>query len=108
MFYPRYSTTAITSKSVRVELTEFNKDISTITITGVKPVSGLTEKDIVYTPGEKVVRFMKSGSAEVTFVDDYGNEGADIVTVSNIDTNPPAVKAVPVLADDLLSVSVTF
>jgi len=98
----------ITSKSVRVELTEFSKDISTIKMTRVEIVSGLTEQDIIYTPGDKAIRFKKNGSVAMKFVDEYGNEGVDIVTVSNICTNPPAVSAKAVLAEDLLSVNVTF
>ncbi len=98
----------ITSKSVRVELTEFNKDISTIKMTGIEIISGVTSQDIVYTPGEKAIRFKKNGSVAMKFVDEYGNEGVEIVTVSNIYTNPPAVKAVATLAEDRLSVNVTF
>jgi len=98
----------ITAKSVRVELTEFNKDISTITMTGIEIISGVTSRDIVYTPGEKAIRFKKNGSVAMKFVDDYGNEGVEIVTVSNICTNPPAVEAVATLAEDRLSVTVTF
>ncbi len=98
----------ITSRSVRVELTEFNKDISTIRMTGIELVSGLTNQDIIYTPGEKVIRFKKNGSITVKFVDEFGNEGFDVVTVANICTDPPAVEAVVVLAPDLLSVDVTF
>ncbi|NLO40977.1 MAG: hypothetical protein GX115_16100, partial [Ruminiclostridium sp.] len=98
----------ITTRSVRVELTEFNKDISTIRMTGIEPVSGLTNQDIIYTPGEKVIRFKKNGSITVKFIDEFGNEGFDVVTVANICTDPPAVEAVVVLAPDLLSVDVTF
>ena len=98
----------ITAKSVRVEMTEFNKNISTIRITDVEPVSGVTDQDIMYTPGEKAIRFMKNGSVSVRFVDEYGNEGMEIITVSNIYTNPPAVEATATLAADELSVKVTF
>jgi hypothetical protein len=98
----------ITAKSVRVELTEFNKDISTIKMTGIKIISGVTDNDIIYTPGDKAIRFKKNGSVEMYFEDDYGNEGVEIVTVSNIYTNPPAVEAVATLAGDQLSVNVTF
>ena len=99
---------AITTRSVRVELTEFNKEISTIRMTGVELVSGLTSQDIVYTPGEMGIRFKKNGSVAMMFIDEFGNEGFDVVTVSNICTDPPAVEAVAVLAADLLSVNVTF
>lgn len=98
----------ITSKSVRVELTEFSKDISAIKMSGMEVVSGVTNRDIVYSPGDKAIRFKKNGSVEMRFIDDYGNEGFDIVTVSNICTNPPAVSAVAAMATDLLSVKVTF
>jgi len=85
-----------------------DKDISTIKMTGVEIISGLTEKDIVYTPGEKAIRFKNNGSVAMKFVDEYGNEGVEIITVSNICTNPPAVSAKATLAEDLLSINVTF
>lgn len=47
-----------TARSVRVELVEFNKDISTIKVTGIKIISGITEQDIVYIPGEKAIRLL--------------------------------------------------
>jgi|GEM_PF-1272363 len=98
----------ITLQSVNVELTSFSKDIRTITVTGVEPVGTLTANDIVHLPGTKAVRFRKNGTVTVNFVDDYGNEGSELITVSNIVSTPPQIAATATLADDKLSVDVTF
>lgn len=105
-----YSTlpTAITTQSVNVELTQFSKDIKTIAVTGVEPSGSLTVKDIVHIPGTKAVRFRKNGTVTMFFVDDYGNEGQEIITVSNIVSTPPQISATATLAEDKLSVNVTF
>ncbi|MNB96416.1 hypothetical protein D3C75_436160 [compost metagenome] len=105
-----YSTppATITAQSVNVELTQFSKDIKTITVTGVEPVGSLTANDIVHIPGTKAVRFRKNGTATMFFVDDYGNEGNELITISNIVSTPPQVKATAALAEDKLSVNVTF
>ncbi|MFD2875434.1 hypothetical protein ACFTAO_04780 [Paenibacillus rhizoplanae] len=42
------------------------------------------------------------------FVDDYGNEGQEVITISNIVSTPPQIKATATLAEDKLSVNVTF
>lgn len=98
----------ITLQSVNVELTKFSKDIRTITVTGVEPVGTLTANDIVHLPGTKAVRFRKNGTVTVNFVDDYGNEGSELITVSNIVSTPPQIAATATLAEDKLSVDVTF
>ncbi|MCP1135462.1 hypothetical protein NKT34_19380 [Paenibacillus polysaccharolyticus] len=105
-----YSTlpTEITTQSVNVELTQFSKDIKTIRVTGVEPVGSLTYRDIVHIPGTKAVRLRKNGTVTMSFVDDYGNEGHDIITVSNIVSSPPQVTATATLAKDKLSVDVSF
>ncbi len=105
-----YSTlpTTITTQSVNVELTQFSKDIKTIKVTGVEPAGSLTANDIVHIPGTKAVRFRKNGTVTMSFVDDYGNEGHEIITISNIVSTPPQIKATATLADDKLSVNVTF
>ncbi|WNS41216.1 hypothetical protein [Paenibacillus sp. MMS20-IR301] len=105
-----YSTlpTTITAQSVNVELTQFSKDIRTITVTGVELTGSLTASDIVHIPGTKAVRFRKNGTVSMFFVDDYGNEGQEVITVSNIVSTPPQIKAIATLAEDKLSVNVTF
>ncbi|WP_042198006.1 hypothetical protein [Paenibacillus camerounensis] len=105
-----YSTppTTITAQSVNVELTKFSKDIKTITVTGVEPAGSLTANDIVHIPGTKAVRFRKNGTVTMFFADDYGNEGHELITISNIVSTPPQVKAIATLAKDKLSVNVTF
>ncbi|MHA6480566.1 hypothetical protein ACX1C1_01310 [Paenibacillus sp. strain BS8-2] len=105
-----YSTlpTTITSQSVNVELTQFSKDIKTITVTGVELTGSLTANDIVHIPGTKAVRFRKNGTVTMFFVDDYGNEGHEVITVSNIVSTPPQIEATAALAENKLSVNVTF
>lgn len=105
-----YSTppATITAQSVNVELTQFSKDIKTITVTGVEPTGSLTAGDIVHIPGTKAVRFRKNGTVSMFFVDDYGNEGQEVITISNIVSTPPQIKATATLAEDKLSVNVTF
>ncbi|MHA7967618.1 hypothetical protein ACX93W_26245 [Paenibacillus sp. CAU 1782] len=105
-----YSTlpTTITSQSVNVELTQFSKDIKTITVTGVERTGSLTANDIVHIPGTKAVRFKKNGTVTMFFVDDYGNEGHEVITISNIVSTPPQIKATATLAENKLSVNVTF
>jgi large repetitive protein len=105
-----YSTlpTAITTQSVNVELTQFSKDIKTITVTGVELTGSLTANDIVHIPGTKAVRFRKNGTVTMFFVDDYGNEGHEVITISNIVSTPPQISATAALAEDKLSVNVTF
>ncbi|MFD0960896.1 hypothetical protein [Paenibacillus chungangensis] len=100
--------TAITTQSVNVELTQFSKDIKTITVTGVELTGSLTANDIVYIPGTKAVRFRKNGTVTMFFVDDYGNEGHEVITISNIVSTPPQISAIATLAEDKLSVNVTF
>lgn len=105
-----YSTppATITAQSVNVELTQFSKEFKTISVTGVEPVGSLTANDIVHIPGTKAVRFRKNGTVTMFFVDDYGNEGHELITISNIVSTPPQVKATATLAEDKLSVNVTF
>lgn len=105
-----YSTlpTEITTQSVNVELTQFSKDIKTIKVTGVEPIGSLTYNDIVHIPGTKAVRLRKNGTVTMFFVDDYGNEGHEIITISNIVSTPPQVSAAATLAKDKLSVDVSF
>ncbi len=105
-----YSTlpTTLTAQSVNVELTQFSKDIKTITVTGVEPTGSLTANDIVHIPGTKAVRFRKNGTVTMFFVDDYGNQGHEVITISNIVSTPPRIEALAALAEDKLSVNVTF
>lgn len=105
-----YSTlpTTITTQSVNVELTQFSKDIKTITVTDVERIGSLTANDIVHIPGTKAVRFRKNGTVTLFFVDEYGNEGHEMITISNIVSTPPQISATAALAEDKLSVNVTF
>jgi len=103
-----YSTplNTITTKSVKVDINEFSKP--NVTVTGIDLIGALTSSDVVYTPGSNSIRFKKSGSVSVFFKDDYGNESSDIISASNIYSDPPSLKAVATLAPDKLSVKVHF
>lgn len=95
----------ITSKSVNVQMIFSKPDVK---VTGIELIGSLTSSDIVYTPGGKSIRFKKNGSVTVFFEDSQGNKGSDVITVSNIYSDPPRLKAIPVLSNDKLSVDVTF
>jgi len=103
-----YSTppTAITTRSVLVTIEEFSK--SNVTVTGIERSDSLGEFDVYYTSGSTQIRFKKSGFVSVFFVDDYGNENASVISVNNIYSEPPALEAVATLAEDELSVSISF
>ncbi len=95
----------ITSKSVNVQMIFSKLDVK---VTGIELIGSLTPSDIVYTPGGTSIRFKKNGSVTVFFEDSQGNKGSDVITVSNIYSDPPRLKAILVLSDDKLSVDVTF
>ncbi len=103
-----YSTppTTITTRSVLVKIEEFSK--SNVIVTGIERSDNLGQYDIVYTPGATEIRFKKSGYISVFYVDDYGNEGASVISVSNIYSDPPALEAIATLAEDELSVEISF
>ena len=103
-----YSTppTTITTRSVLVKIEEFSK--SNVTVTKIERSDTLGAYDIVYTPGATEIRFKKSGYVSVFYVDDYGNEGASVISVSNIYSEPPALEAIATLAEDELSVEISF
>ncbi len=103
-----YSTppSAITTRSVLVKIEEFSK--SNVTVTGIERSESLDQYDVVYTPGATEIRFKKSGYVSVFYIDDYGNEGASVISVSNIYSEPPALEAVATLAEDELSVDISF
>lgn len=96
----------ITTKSVNVQISEFSKP--NVKVTRVEVSGELKLSDLVYSPGGTSIRFKKNGSVSVFFEDSQGNKNADIITVSNICSDSPRLKAVPVLSDDKLSVTVTF
>ena len=100
-------TTALTRKGVTATVV-FSKN--NVALTKVEPVVGgsLKPSDITYDLAGRKIRFTNNGSVAIEYVDDYGNTGTDIITVTNIFTDPPSLIAVPVLADDEQSVSVTF
>lgn len=103
-----YSTppTSITTRNVLVTIEEFSK--SNVTITGIERSEFLGEYDVLHTQGSTQIRFKKSGYVSIFFVDDYGNESASVISVSNIYSEPPALEAVATLAEDELSVSISF
>ncbi|MEG2381288.1 MAG: hypothetical protein RSB38_06305, partial [Oscillospiraceae bacterium] len=96
----------ITAKSVNVTVGEFTK--KNVRITKVETAGTLTANDILHVSGSNSVRFKKNGTVSITFADEYGNEGVDILTVSNIYTAIPTLKPILTVAEDLLSVKVTF
>jgi|GEM_PF-4135418 len=75
-----------------------------VTITSAERTSGRFTLD----KDNARLTFTENGTASVFFRDDYGNTGAAIVTVDNIYDQIPTLKAIPVLSDDELSVTVTF
>jgi len=103
-----YSTppTSITTRSVLVTIEEFSK--SGVTVTGVELADNLDVYDVSFTPGGREFRFKKSGYISVFFIDEYGNENASVISVSNIYTEPPALEAVATLSEDKLSVEISF
>lgn len=100
-------TTAYTRKGVTATLS-FDK--SGVTVVTVEPVTGgsLHADDLTVDLAAGKIRFSENGSAAVAFKDEYGNVGTGIVTVTNIYKEAPTLVAVPVLADDEMSVTVTF
>ncbi len=103
-----YSTppTTVTARSVLVKIEEFSK--SNVTVTGIERSDNLGQYDIVYTPGATEIRFKKSGYVSVFYIDDYGNEGASVISVTNIYSEPPSLEAIATLAEDELSVEISF
>lgn len=79
-----------------------------VKITEVETKGGLTAKDYTVNYNSSVITFTKSGTLEVAFTDDYGNEGREIVSVSVIDTTPPNVEPILETGSDLSSVKVEF
>lgn len=96
-----------TTQMVGVKL-YYSKPGVTLTTANVVEGTTLTQDDIVVDYNNSAIRFDGNGSVEVTFVDEYGNEGMDIVSVDNINRTPPALIAKPVVAEDKLSVNITF
>lgn len=102
-----FTNTEYTTQTVGVKLYYTKPNVF---ITGAEVVAGtkLTSDDVTVDYRNSVVRFHENGSVAVEFTDDYGNVGTDIVTVENINRTPPAIKAEKTVADDLLSVDVSF
>ena len=101
-----YSTKAWTNQSVSVQIKGFTKP--GVTITRTEPVGTLTTRDYQVSAFTNMINFSKNGTITVFFIDEYGNEGSDIISVNNIYTAPPSLLAVPKVAQDKLSVNVTF
>lgn len=70
--------------------------------------SQLETGDIIVDYANSYIRFGNNGTVTVWFVDEYGNEGEDTVTVGNIYRTPPSLSAVTELSDDKLSVNISF
>ncbi len=100
-----YNETERTSKTVSAVI-KYTKP--NVTLTKVEPASGLTSNDYTVDYANSTLRFHESGSLSVWFKDDYGNENSDVVTVGNIYKTPPALEAVATVADNKMSVDVSF
>ncbi len=100
-----YSEKARTSKTVSATI-RYTKP--NVTLTKVEPASGLTEDDYTVDYSGSTLRFHKSGSLNVWFTDDYGNENSDVITVNNIYKTPPALEAVATTAENQMSVDISF
>ena len=101
-----YSTQAMTNQSVTVQITGFTKP--GVTITGTEPVPPLTTRDYQVSIFSRMINFSKNGTITVFFIDEYGNEGSDIISVGNIYSAPPSLVAVSNITQDRLRVDVTF
>lgn len=100
-----YSTEEYTSHPVSATL-YFSK--SNVRITSIEPVAPLTSSDYSVNYSTSTITFTKSGTVTAYFEDDYGNSGAELVVVGNIDKTPPTLEAVKNCAQDTNSVSVSF
>lgn len=100
-----YSTTEYTSRPVSATLYFSEPNVK---ITGIEPIAPLTTQDYFVNYSSSTITFTKSGTVNAYFEDDYGNTGAEVVAVGNIDKTPPALEAVKGLMQDLKSVSVSF
>ncbi|MGN0108158.1 MAG: hypothetical protein ACI4A5_10750 [Hominilimicola sp.] len=102
-----YTTTEMTNQNVGVKL-YYTK--SGVKLTSVEPVAGtaLQKGDVIVDYSNSMLRFVENGTVDVTFVDEYGNEGTYSVTVDNINREAPTLEAVAEVSEDLLSVKVTF
>ncbi len=101
-----YNETERTSKTVSATI-RYTKP--NVTLTRVEPATAdLASDDYVVDYSNSILRFHESGSLNVWFTDDYGNENADLVTVGNIYKTPPALEAVATVAENKMSVDVRF
>ncbi len=96
----------VTSSSVVATLS-YSK--TGVTITNTTPVSeNFLTSDYVVDKTNSIIRFFENGSLNVYFIDEYGNEGVDVVTADQIYKDPPALTAVMTPAEDGLSVDISF
>lgn len=100
-----YSTQEYTSRPVSATL-YFSKQ--NVRITNTEPVAPLTSQDYSVNYSTSTITFTKSGTVTAYFEDDYGNSGAEVVAVGNIDKTPPTLEAVKDTVSDPSSVSVSF
>ncbi len=100
-----YNETERTSKTVSATI-RYTKP--NVTLTKVEPANDLTADDYTVDYSSSTLRFHESGSLNVWFMDDYGNENWDVVTVGNIYKTPPALEAVATVADNKMSMDVRF
>ncbi len=79
-----------------------------VTLTKVTAATDIDAKDYIADKAASVIRFFENGTVNVWFVDEYGNEGSDIVTADRIYRDPPALEAVAALSGDEQSVAISF
>lgn len=102
-----YSTDKVTSRPVSASLT-FSKPNVRITRIEYNPSGTLRASDYSVNYTTSVITFTKTGTVDVYFEDEFGNEGVRDVTVANIDTTPPALEAVMTPNPNKTEVSVRF
>lgn len=102
-----YTNTEFTTQTVGVKL-YYTKPGVVITHAETVQGTSLTPDDVTVDYRDSVIRFHENGSVALEFTDEYGNVGTEIVTVDNINRTPPAIEAEKTVADDLLSVDVSF
>ena len=101
------STNEITSRAVTASLT-FSKP--NVRIKSVEPLneSGLQPSQYSVNYSTSSITFTESGTLSVFFEDDYGNEGAGVVTVDNIDKTPPTLDFDWTVNEDKTEITVKF
>ena len=91
-----YSTKEFTSRPVTATLA-FSKPNVRISKIEYNPSGTLTESDYSVDYKSSSITFLKSGTIDVYFVDEYGNTSVIDVTVGNIDKTPPSLEPIATL-----------